>query len=108
MADTVTWPLLRELAAFRAANGCAISLYVNLDPSEVPTAADAQSRVNALLTSAEKTDRSDMTHDQRGALKADLERIERWFDDDFERDGSRAIAVFAAEPRQLLVDDLVA
>jgi peptide chain release factor subunit 1 len=96
MADTVTWPQLRELAAFRAANGCAISLYVNLDPSEVPTAADAQSRVNALLTSAEKTDRSDLTHDQRGALKADLERIERWFDDDFERDGSRAIAVFAA------------
>jgi peptide chain release factor subunit 1 len=96
MADTVTWPQLRELAAFRAANGCAISLYVNLDPSEVPTAADAQSRVNALLTSAEKTDRSDLTHDQRGALKADLERIERWFDDDFERDGSRAVAVFAA------------
>ena len=96
MADTVTWPLLRELAAFRAANGCAISLYVNLDPSEVPTAADAQSRVNALLTSAEKTDRSDMTHAQRSALKADLERIERWFDDDFERDGSRAVAVFAA------------
>jgi peptide chain release factor subunit 1 len=96
MADTVTWPLLRELAAFRAANGCAISLYVNLDPSEVPTAADAQSRVNALLTSAEKTDRSDLTHDQRGALKADIERIERWFDDDFERDGSRAVAVFAA------------
>jgi peptide chain release factor subunit 1 len=96
MADTVTWPLLRELAAFRAANGCAISLYVNLDPSEVPTAADAQSRVNALLNSAEKTDRSDLTHDQRGALKADLERIGRWFDDDFERDGSRAVAVFAA------------
>jgi len=96
MADTVTWPQLRELAAFRATNGCAISLYVNLDPSEVPTAADAQSRVNALLNSAEKTDRSDLTHDQRGALKADLERIERWFDDDFERDGSRAVAVFAA------------
>src|SRR5215208_2547166 len=96
MAETVTWPLLRELAGFRAANGCAISLYVNLDPSEVPTAADAQSRVNALLNSAEKTDRSDLTHDQRGALKADLERIARWFDDDFERDGSQAVAVFAA------------
>jgi peptide chain release factor subunit 1 len=96
MAETVTWPLLRELAGFRAVNGCAISLYVNLDPSEVPTAADAQTRVNALLTSAEKTDRTDLTHAQRGALKADLERIERWFDDDFERDGSQGIAVFAA------------
>jgi peptide chain release factor subunit 1 len=96
MAETVTWPLLRELANFRAVNGCAISLYVNLDPSEVPTPADAQSRVNALLNSAEKTDRSDLTHDQRGALKADLERIERWFDDDFERDRSQGVAVFAA------------
>jgi peptide chain release factor subunit 1 len=96
MAETVTWPLLRELASFRAVNGCAISLYVNLDPSEVPTPADAQSRVNALLNSAEKTDRSDLTHDQRGALKADLERIERWFDDDFERDRSQGVAVFAA------------
>jgi peptide chain release factor subunit 1 len=96
MAETVTWPLLRELASFRAVNGCAISLYVNLDPSDVPTSADAQSRVNALLNSAEKTDRSDLTHDQRGALKADLERIERWFDDDFERDRSQGVAVFAA------------
>lgn len=96
MAETVTWPLLRELASFRAVNGCAISLYLNLDPSEVPTPKDAQSRVNALLTSAEKTDRSDLTHDQRGALKADLERIERWFDDDFERDRSQGVAVFAA------------
>jgi peptide chain release factor subunit 1 len=96
MAETVTWPLLRELAGFRAVNGCAISLYVNLDPSEVPTAADAQTRVNALLNSAEKTDRSDLTHVQRGALKEDLERIERWFDDDFERDGSQGVAVFAA------------
>jgi peptide chain release factor subunit 1 len=96
MAETVTWTLLRELAGFRATNGCAISLYVNLDPSEVPTAADAQSRVNSLLSSAEKTDRSDLTHDQRGALKSDLERIARWFDDDFERDGSQGVAVFAA------------
>ena len=39
MAETVTWSLLRELAGFRAEKGCAISLYLNLDPSEVPTAA---------------------------------------------------------------------
>jgi peptide chain release factor subunit 1 len=96
MADIVTWPLLRELAAFRAANGCAVSLYVNLDPSDVPTAGDAQTRVSALLTAAEKIDRSDLTHDERAALKSDLERIERWFDDDFERDGTRSVAVFAA------------
>src|SRR5437762_14037340 len=96
MADTVTWSLLRELATFRAEEGCATSLYVNLDPSEVPTAGDAQTRMNALLNAAEKTDRTDLTHEQRGALKADFERIARWLDDDFDRAGAQGLAVFAA------------
>jgi peptide chain release factor subunit 1 len=96
MADTVTWSLLRELATFRAEKGCATSLYLNLDPSEVPTARDADSRMNALLNSAEKTDRKDLTHEQRGALKADFARIARWFDEEFDRDGAQAVAVFAA------------
>jgi peptide chain release factor subunit 1 len=96
MADTVTWSLLRELATFRAENGCATTIYLNLDPSDVPTAGDAQTRMSALLNSAEKVDRKDLTHEQRGALKADFERIARWFDDEFERDGAQAVAVFAA------------
>src|SRR3954466_13579431 len=96
MADTVTWSLLRELASFRAEKGCAMSLYLNLDPSEVPTAGDAQTRMNALLNSAEKTDRKDLTHEQRMALRSDFERIARWFDDEFDRDGAQAVAVFAA------------
>src|ERR671926_1739682 len=96
MADTVTWSLLRELASFRAEKGCATTLYLNLDPSEVPTAGDAQTRMNALLNTAEKVDRKDLTHEQRGSLKADFGRIARWFDDDFDRDGAQGIAVFAA------------
>ena len=96
MADTVTWSTLRQLAGFRAENGCATSLYLNLDPSEVPTAGDAQTRMSALLSTAEKVDRKDLTHEQRGALKADFERIARWFDDDFNRDGARGVVVFAA------------
>jgi peptide chain release factor subunit 1 len=96
MAGMVTWSLLRELASFRAESGCATSLYLNLDPSDVPTAGDAQVRMNALLTAASKPDRRDLTHEQRSSLKADWERIARWFDDDFERDGSRGLAIFAA------------
>jgi peptide chain release factor subunit 1 len=96
MAGTVTWSLLRELAGFRAEKGCAISLYLNLDPSDVPTAGDAQTRMNAMLHAADRTDRTDLTHEQRGALKADFERIATWFDDEFERDGSQSLAVFAA------------
>jgi peptide chain release factor subunit 1 len=96
MAGTVTWSLLRELAGFRAEKGCAISLCLNLDPSDVPTAGDAQTRMNAMLHAADRTDRTDLTHEQRGALKADFERIATWFDDEFERDGSQGLAVFAA------------
>jgi peptide chain release factor subunit 1 len=96
MADTVTWSLLRELATFRAEKGCATSLYLNLDPSDVPTAGEAHTRMNALLNGAEKTDRKDLTHEQRAALKADFARIARWFDEDFDRDGAQAVAVFAA------------
>jgi peptide chain release factor subunit 1 len=96
MAGTVTWSLLRELAGFRAEKGCAISLCLNLDPSDVPTAGDAQTRMNAMLRAADKTDRKDLTHEQRASLKADFERIATWFDDEFERDGSQGLAVFAA------------
>jgi peptide chain release factor subunit 1 len=92
----VTWSLLRELAGFRAEKGCAISLCLNLDPSDVPTAGDAQTRMNAMLHAADRTDRTDLTHEQRSALKSDFERIRNWFDDDFDRDGSRGLAVFAA------------
>src|ERR671936_476 len=81
MAGSVTWVQLRELAGFRTENGCAISLYLNLDPSEVPTPGDAQSRMNALLTAAEKIDRSDLTHDARAGLKADFEPIADQFEE---------------------------
>src|SRR5919201_1206227 len=96
MAASVTWATLRELAGFRTDKGCAISLYLNLDPSEVPTPGDAQSRMNAVLNEAEKTDRSQLAHDARTGLKNDFARIARWFDDDFERDGARGLGVFAA------------
>jgi peptide chain release factor subunit 1 len=96
MAGTVTWSLLRELAGFRADKGCAISLYLNLDPSDVPTAGDAQTRMNSMLSSLEKVDRTDLTHEQRSAIKADFDRIAGWFDNDFEREGSQGLAVFAA------------
>src|ERR687888_2562847 len=101
MADSVTWSQLRELASFRADKGCATGVYLNLNPSEVPTAGDAQTRMSALLNTAEKIDRRDLTHEQRGALKGDFERIARWFDDDFDRDGAQGVAVFAAGPDKL-------
>ena len=49
MAETVTWDGLRELAGFQAEKGCAISLYVDLDPSITPTAGDADARVEVVV-----------------------------------------------------------
>jgi peptide chain release factor subunit 1 len=99
VAGTITWEQLRELAAFRAEKGCSVSVYLDLDPSDTPTPPDVQTRVNSLLAGAERslTERkASLNHEQRVALKADLERIAAWFDDGFDRAGAHGLAVFAA------------
>jgi peptide chain release factor subunit 1 len=98
---TVDLDGVRELAGFRAQNGCAISLYVNLDPSVSPTAGDTATRVSSLLDAAAKSHgatRPDLAHEVRNGLKADFERLEHFFRDEFDRDGAHGLAVFAAGP----------
>ena len=99
MAATVSWERLRELASFRATNGCAITFYLGLDPSVAPTVGDAVSRVHSLLAQGERSDgaqRSKLSHEQARGLKADFERIRVFFEQEFDRDGVRGLAVFAA------------
>jgi peptide chain release factor subunit 1 len=99
VAGTLTWEQLRELAGFRAGKGCAVSLYVSLDPSEVPTPPAVETKVNSLLASAERQldeRKSQLPRDQREGLKQDLQRIAAWFDDGFDRQGVQGVAVFAA------------
>jgi peptide chain release factor subunit 1 len=99
MAVTVTNDTLRELAKFRAGSGCAISLYVDLDPTDTPTPADAQTRFNAALNEAEKSEtanRAQLTHEQREGLRADFDRMRRYFSEEFSREGAHGLALFAA------------
>jgi peptide chain release factor subunit 1 len=99
MAETVTWDGLRELAAFQAEKGRAISLYVNLDPSIAPTAGDADARFSSLLHEGERRAEANsrgLTHEQRLALKKDFARIRDFFENDFDRDGAHGLAVFTA------------
>lgn len=96
MAGTVSWDSLRELANFQAENGCAISLYLDLDPSITPTAGDAQTRVRSLLDTAHQLAPRSAGHAQREGLKADVERIHSFFVDEFNRDGAHGFAVFCA------------
>lgn len=99
MARTVTWDDLRGLAGVEARKGLAISLYVNLDPRVTATAGDVQTRVNSLLDEAAKSaeaSRATFSHDARQALRADLERLRRFFDQEFNRDGARGAAAFSS------------
>ena len=96
---TVSLDGLRELAGFRAQNGCAISLYVDLDPTISPTTRETTMRVHAMLDAAAKSHgatRPDLAHEVRAGLKADFERLTQYFDAEFDRGGAHGLAVFAA------------
>jgi peptide chain release factor subunit 1 len=98
MAATVSWDALRDLAGFRAAKGVAVSFYLDLDPSVTPTAGDVATRVNSLLSEAGRhLDRNSLNHDQRKSLKADVERIRQYIEQELVRDGAHGLAVFADE-----------
>ncbi|MFL5927608.1 MAG: Vms1/Ankzf1 family peptidyl-tRNA hydrolase [Gaiellaceae bacterium] len=104
MATVVTEGLLRELAGFRARNGCAISIYVDFDPSAVPTIPDEKTKFRATVQEAEKKAERravERGRDCRLALEADFRRIKDWGDDEFDRDGARALAVFASSADDL-------
>ncbi|MEO8290018.1 MAG: Vms1/Ankzf1 family peptidyl-tRNA hydrolase [Gaiellaceae bacterium] len=99
MARTITWDELRDLAGFEAEKGCAISLYLDLDPSVTPTPSDAATRLHSLLDEAAKADganRRDLTHDQRLGLREDFDRIRSFYEHEFTRNGARGLAIFSS------------
>ena len=97
MATAVTTHTLRSLAAFRAENGCAVTMYVDLDPSSTPTIPDTETKFNSLLSEAEKlAEGKPGGRDCRLALRDDLRRLRDWWDDELDRDGARGLAVFAS------------
>ena len=101
MARTITWDDLRDLASFEAEKGCAISLYLNLDPTVSPTAGDAHVRLNSLLDEGAKSDGAnlrELSHDQREALRGDFDRIRQYFVHEFDRDGAHGVAIFCDSP----------
>src|ERR687888_875006 len=95
VAATVSWDQLRDLAGFRARKGCAISIFLNLDPALAATAPEVSTRINSLIDAGEKREaaqRDRLTHQEREGLKADFERIRRFFRSDFSRDDARGFA----------------
>jgi peptide chain release factor subunit 1 len=97
MATVLTTDILRDLAGFRADNGCAITIYLDLDPSSSPTATDLDTKFKSVLSEAERAgERRPGDRECRLAVRDDLDRIRDWWDDEFDRDGLRGVAVFAS------------
>lgn len=95
---------LRELAGFQASSSCAVSLYVDLDPSSVPTPVELDRQLSALLSEAVhsgRIEKDDLSHEERTDLRLDIERISRYFDEEFVRNGARGLAVFSCGPDNL-------
>lgn len=96
MARAVDWGELRELADFRAVKGCAVSLYLNLDPALTPTAGDLATRIHSLIHDLGRHAGAGAPADRRKSLKADAARIKEFVEDEFNRDGAHGLAIFAS------------
>jgi peptide chain release factor subunit 1 len=88
---------LRELARLRPEGHKVLSVYVNLDPSEFPTPRDRSVELQSLLDAVAGALRQDnLEHAQREELKADIERVRRYFTQEFDASGTRGVVIFSA------------
>src|ERR1700760_1663033 len=84
----IGWPLLRTLPGFRGREGIGISLFLDLDPSDTPVHHTAASRLRSLRDRLhQEAEELELSHAQRVAVRADLERIDAWWQSGFEHDG---------------------
>ena len=94
---------LRRLAELRLDRPVVLSLYLNLDPSRVRHAAGPQDRRCARsLDEAERRlrDRNGLSHEDRMALQASLERASSFLENDLpDRRRPRRGGLHAASPR---------
>jgi peptide subunit release factor 1 (eRF1) len=102
--QTLTRGRLRRLADVHPDRGRVLSVFMNLDPSEFATPAARSSQITSVLTEAARRieEAGDLEHDERAALKADLERVREVLGGDIAGNGTRALAIFACEPEDLL------
>src|SRR5204862_5492739 len=88
---------LQRLADVEDAAGAAISIHLNLDPSEAPTPPELAARVNSLLDEAAKLRPTDGPHEAIGRFDAAHARLREALSDARQLPGrrARALAVFA-------------
>jgi peptide chain release factor subunit 1 len=103
-AQSLSRGRLRRLADVHPDRGRVLSVFMNLDPSELPTPAARSSAVTSILTEAARRVEAaeELDHDERAALKADVERVREVLNGDIAGNGARGLAVFACQRADLL------
>jgi hypothetical protein len=94
---------LRSLAELRLDRPVVLSLYLNLDPSQFATPPARKTAVRSLVDEAERRLRegNGLSHDDKKALQASLQRATSFLENDLPSDGAHGIALFASEPTGL-------
>jgi peptide subunit release factor 1 (eRF1) len=102
-ANELTRDRLRRLADVRPPTGKVLSLYLNLDPTEFATPAARSSEIRSLLSRAERIVRDEqrLSHEERAALRDDLERVRDFLGGQLDADGAHGIAIFCSQPAGL-------
>jgi len=94
---------VRSLAELRLDRPVVLSLYLNLDPSEFATPPARKTAVRSLVDEAERRlrERNGLSHEDRMALQASLERASSFLENELPTDGAHSVAVFASEHADL-------
>lgn len=94
--------LLRRLAGSRPGHGKVLSLYVDLDPTEFATTPARVTEVASLLDEADRAVReAPGDHDERVALREDLERVRAFLGAPDRLNGAHGLALFCSGPGDL-------
>src|SRR5690349_2285720 len=105
MAEPITQARLRALSAVHPDQGRVLSVFLNLDPAQFGTPAARSSAITSVITeAAHKVDEANgLSHDERTALRDDVERVrEVLAGSDIAANGTRAVAIYACGPEDLL------
>ena len=82
--------LIRELSTYRASRPAAISCYLDLDPSSVPTASDLATHATSIVGELHRQVERD------GRLRADADRVASFLENDLDRKGAHGLALFVS------------
>src|SRR3954452_3977731 len=101
-ANDVTPERLRGLAAHEG-HGQVLSVFVNLDPRDFGTGRARASQITSVLDRAARVveGQEGLAHEERMALRADLDRVRQELEGEADLAGARGLAVYASSPAQL-------